>query len=137
MSKGDFFIQKVKALFSFLVDDNDFKVLNDVLTPNIFYKVSYSDSKIVVSISYEDFTENLNILIYQLADGIESDYDDRTKTRSLNTLNRLVLPKLGKDDHLENSKYFKGIACDSKLERELLKRAKELRLCFLHSSEWR
>ena len=63
------------------------------------------------------------------------DYDDKTKTLHLNQLNAQVLSSIDRTEISLNNEYFLKFNPNNKLEKKLLKSAKELRLCLKHFNE--
>ncbi|MBX3268372.1 MAG: hypothetical protein KF831_16865 [Acidobacteria bacterium] len=99
---------------------------------NVYYDVQYRDQSKVVSISYENIEDYLQIIVFRLENGELPDYDDKTKTLHLSQLNRITLPNVDKNEIISNSEYFSKYVANGEVERQLLKSAKELRLCLMH-----
>ena len=129
------YIETVKLYYSFLETEFGFKKTNETINGNTFYDVEFSDNEKVVSISYENIEDHLEIVVFMLQNGKVLDYDDKTKTLHLKQLNRLVMAKASEREINANAEYFTNYTTKSSLERKLLKEAKELRLCLKHFNE--
>lgn len=132
MIKGKEFIRKVKELFEFLSSEFSFRVVDEKNRQNLFYDVRYSDSERVISISYENTEDYLQVIVFQLENGELPDYDDKTHTLHLEKLNSLILSQIDKDEIDSNNKLFSSFKYENNIEKRLLKKAKELRLCLKH-----
>ena len=132
MIEGKEYINIVHQFFSFLEIEFDFKRVNETINGNVFYDVEYKDKKRIVSISYENIENHLEIIVFMLQNGKMPDYDDKTKTLHLPYLNGLLMTKVSKEDININAEYFAVFNAKNEIERKLLKGAKELRLCLKH-----
>jgi len=128
MIEGEKYIEIVRNFYSFLETEFDFKKFNETINGNAFYDVEFKSNEQVISISYENIENHLEIIVFLLQDGKMPDYDDKTKTLHLNQLNRTVMTKVGKDNINLNAEYFVKYNAKSEIEQKLLKGAKELRL---------
>lgn len=135
MIDGNQYISKVKAYFNFLVTEFDFKISEEKIRGNAFYDVQYKDETRIVSVSYENIEDYLQVIIFMLLNGELPNYDDKTKTFHLNQLNARVLSRLDKSEISLNNEYFGKFDVNDELEKKLLKSAKELRLCLKHFKE--
>jgi hypothetical protein len=135
MIEGDKFMDIAKAYFAYLVKEFGFEILSEKISGNAFYDLQYSDKIRVVSISYENMEDYLQVLIFNLNNGDMPDYEDKTRTLHINILNEDVLPNIDKGEIYFNTKYFSGFIAQSELERKMLKLAKELRLCLKYSKK--
>ena len=133
MIDGNEYIKKVKEYFSYLVTEFGFKLSEETISGNFFYKIHFRDKKRVISISYENAEDYLSVVVFILQNNKLPDYDDKTKTLHLNEINASILPKVDKIDISVNNEYFKRFKPKSELERKLFKSAKELKLCLTHS----
>ena len=129
MIEGEKYIETVRNFYSFLETEFGFKKFNETINGNAFYDVEFKSNEQVVSISYENIENHLEIIVFLLQDGKMPDYDDTTKTLHLNQLNRIVMVKVSKDNINLNTEYFVKYNVKSEIEQKLLKGAKELRLC--------
>lgn len=129
MIKGEDFIKKVEGVFKFLESEFGFKILKEKNKENLFYDVQYSDNKKIVSVSYENTEDYLQVIIFKPNNGKLPDYDDKSQTLHLSRLNEIVLPKINKREIKENHDFFSGFGEKDPLSKELLKKAKETRLC--------
>jgi hypothetical protein len=135
MIEGNQYIEIVEAYFSFLIMEFGFKVSQEKIRGNAFYDVQYKDEMRIVSISYENIEDYLLVIIFLLQNGELPDYDDKTKTLHLNQLNAQVLSSIDRTEISLNNEYFLKFNPNNKLEKKLLKSAKELRLCLKHFNE--
>lgn len=135
MIQGNEYIEAVKLFYSFLETEFNLRKVNKVINGNAFYDVEFKDKGRAVSISYENIEDHLEVIVFILENGNLPDYDDKTKTLHLKQLNRLVMPKAGKEEISLNAEYFSQYAPKNEIERKLLKEAKELRLCLKHFNE--
>lgn len=135
MITGERYIEKVKLYYSFLVTDFGFKLGKEKINGNIYYEAQYEDISRVISISYENIENVFFVIIYLLENGQLPNYDDKTHTLHLNALNASIISKLDKSKILLNNNFFKKFKPENNLEKELLKAAKELRLCLQNISK--
>jgi hypothetical protein len=129
------YIEAVKLYYSFLETEFGFSKANETVNGNAFYDVEFKDGERIISISYENIEDQLEVIVFMLQNGKMPDYDDKTKTLHLQQLNRLVMVKANKEEINSNAEYFAKYKVKNELERKLLKEAKELRLCLKHFSE--
>ncbi len=132
MIEGKEYIKVVKQFYSFLETEFDFKKVNETINGNAFYDIEFKNKEKVVSISYENIEDHLEVIVFMLQDGKMPDYDDKTKTLHLKLLNKFIMPQVNKDDIKLNAEYFAKYNAKSGIEQNLLKGAKELRLCLKH-----
>lgn len=132
MIEGSKYIETVKSYFSFLITEFDFEFLLEKVRGNAFYDIQYKDKTRIVSISYENIEDYLLIIIFLLQNGKKPNYDDKTKTLHLNRLNAVILSSIDKAEMIANNEWFSTFRPSDKLEKNLLKSAKELRLCLKH-----
>lgn len=135
MIEGSKYISTVKKNFCFLEVEFGMKVIEEKERGNAFYEVQYGDKTKIVSISYENIENYLQVIVFKLENGRLPDYDDKSKTLHLNQLNKLVMPKVRKDEININAQYFSSFDVKDELERDILKSAKELRLCLKHADK--
>lgn len=93
-----------------------------------FYRVSFTGSAHVVSVSYEPGDEALFVLVFRRENGELSDIDDRLKTPRLSDLNIRYMQKVTAEERSINDAFFKSVITQDNQEYLLLKAAKELRL---------
>jgi hypothetical protein len=129
MIEGDNYINAVKTFFSFLETEFEMNIIIEKQRGNIFYDIQYGDQTKIISISYENITDYMQIIVFLLDKGKMPNYDDKTRTLHLNVLNKSVVSKVDKMQITANIQYFAKYNATNKLERDLLKKAKELRLC--------
>ncbi|MFZ4784456.1 MAG: hypothetical protein ACOYLH_03200 [Flavobacteriales bacterium] len=132
MVEGKAFIITVELYFSFLESEFGMQVIEEKQRGNAFYDVRFAAKDKIVSVSYENIEDYLQVIVFLLEMGRMPDYDDKTNTLHLSHLNGLVMSKVSKDEISSNAKYFSKWNVKSELERKLLKGAKELRLCLKH-----
>jgi hypothetical protein len=129
------YIETVKLYYSFLETEFGLSKVNETINGNAFYDVEFKDKERVISISYENIEDHLEVIVFMSQNGKMPDYDDKTKTLHLKQLNRLVMAKASKEEINLNAEYFAKYNAKNELERKLLKEAKELRLCLKHFNE--
>lgn len=135
MLEGNIYIEIVKEYYSFLITEFNLPLINEKVRGNAFYDVQYGDKERVVSISYENIEDYLQVIIFILRNGRLPDYDDKKKTLHLQRLTPIVFAEVDKSEIDLNNAYFLKFHAKNELERELLKSAKELRLCLKHFDE--
>ena len=100
-------------------------------TPSIsgrMYRADFSGSRNVVSISYEPGNDALFIAIFSLENGVPSSYDDLLKTPRLANLNKRYMHLVTASDRFKNEAAFESVRPAGRVEKLLMKSAKELRL---------
>lgn len=122
------YIKTVKLYFSFLESEFGFKNFNKTINGNAFYDIEYKDNEKIISISYENIEDYLEVIVFLLENGKMPDFDDKTKTIHLKLLNKLVFEKASIEVVNLNAKYFAKYNTENEFERKLLKEVKELRL---------
>ena len=137
MVEGKEYISTVESYFSFLEVEFGMEIIEEKKRGNAFYDVQYSDKVKIVSISYENIEDYLQVIVFLLENGRIPDYDDKTKTLHQNHLNNLVMSRVSKNEIGLNAQYFSKYNPNNELERKLLKGAKELRLCLQHFDQLR
>lgn len=135
MIEGEEYIEVVKQFYSFLETDFGFSKVNETINGNAFYDVEFRDKERIISISYENIEDHLEVITFMLQNGKMPYYDDKTKTLHLKQLNRLVMAKASNEERKLNAAYFAKYNAKNEIERKLLKEAKELRLCLKYFSE--
>ena len=135
MIEGNQYIETVKKYFSFLISEFGFKVTEEEIRGNAFYDIQYKDKARIVSISYENIEDYLQVIVCILQNGELPYYDDKSKTLHLKHLNKLVMSYVTIDEIKLNSMYFVKYNAESELEKRLLKEAKGLRLCLKNYNE--
>lgn len=98
MISGDEFIQLVEKFFHFLIEDFDFKESNVTNRKSLFYDVEYKKQDIVISISYENRENYLQVILFNTKNGILPDYDDKSSTIHLNILTKKLFALLNQND---------------------------------------
>lgn len=129
------YIEAVKLFYSFLETEFSFSKVNETINGNAFYDVEFKNKERIISISYENIEDHLEVIIFMLQNGKLPDYDDKTKTLHLKQLNRQVMAKASREEIILNAEYFAKCKAKNEIERELLKEARELRLCLKHFNE--
>jgi len=135
MIEGKQYIETVKEYYSFLITECNLPIVNEKVRGNAFYDVQYGDKTKIVSISYENIEDYLQVIVFKLQNGEMPNYDDKTKTLHLNKLNAIVLSKVDRNEIILNNEYFAKFHSKDELQRKLLKSAKELRLSLKHFNE--
>lgn len=129
MVPGEEFISSVKKCFQFLIKDYNYKLKSEKNRTNLFYDVEYQHGDSLISISYENREDYLQVILFRLNNGQLPDYDDKDETIHLEKLNKRILKHLSEQDFKENNDYFSLLQPLSQMEKRLIKSAKELRLC--------
>lgn len=132
MIEGSKYIGMVKSLFSFLETEFAMKIIEEKERGNAFYDVQYGDEKKIVSVSYENIENYLQVIVFLLDGGKMPSYDDKSKTLHLDFINSIVMPGIDEEELRLNSQYFSKYTTNDRLGRALLKGAKELRLALKH-----
>jgi len=133
--EGEKYIEDVKTYFNYLITEFGFRISNEKIRGNVFYDLQYSDGNRIVSVSYENIEAYLQVIIFMLQNGELPDYDDKTKTLHLNRLNAQVMSSIDRKEIGLNNEYFEKFNAKAEIEKQLLKSAKELRLCLKHFNE--
>jgi len=123
-----------KKVYSFLNYEFGLNIITERINGNAFYHLEYGNDKRVISISYENIEDYLQVIIFILDDGKRPNYDDKLHTLHLNTLNKAVFVSISKDQLTLNEEHFADLETENMLERRLLKEAKALRLYLLNES---
>lgn len=131
------YIASVKLYYSFLESEFGFNKVNEIINGNVFYDVEYRCNNKVISISYENVENHLEVIFFKLIKGKMPNYEDKSKTLHLNYLNTAVVKKVDKEEINSNLQYFSKYNAKDELERKLLKGAKELRLCLKYLNQLR
>jgi hypothetical protein len=126
------FLIMVSDYFAYLVADFGLESSEKEVRENIFYDQRFKDNRKVVSISYENIEDYLQVIVYLLENGELPAYDDEYRTLHLDQLRGVIFPSLDKREIERNNEEFVRFEAQSKLEKSLLKAAKELRLCLKH-----
>jgi hypothetical protein len=129
MIDGRDYIDAVTMFYSFLETEYNFRKVNETINGNAFYDVEFKDKDRLVSISYENIEDHLEVIIFMLQNGAMPEFDDKTKTLHLKNLNKLVMTKVSKEETKLNAEHFSRFNPKNDIEWKLLKEAKELRLC--------
>mgnify|MGYP001377437270 CR=1 FL=1 len=135
MIEGEKYIEDVKEYFNYLITEFGFRISDKKIRGNAFYDLQYSNGNRIVSVSYENIEDYLQVIIFILQKGELPDYDDKTKTLHLNRLNAQVMSSIDRNEISLNNEYFVKFNPKAKIEKQLLKSAKELRLCLKHFNE--
>ena len=135
MIEGEKYTEDVKTYFNYLITEFGFRMSNEKIRCNAFYDLQYSDGNRIVSVSYENIEDYLQIIVYMLQNGKLPDYDDKTKTLHLNRLNAQVMSIIDRNEIGLNNEFIVKFNPKLEIEKQLLKSAKELRLCLKHFKE--
>ncbi|MCC2545499.1 hypothetical protein LJY25_03515 [Hymenobacter sp. BT175] len=132
MVEAQVFLRAAKTYFAFLVSEFAFAELSETVRSVVFYELQYRNAAQVVSISFENLEDYLQITVFQLVNQQLPDYNDSHHTYHLHTLNHALSKLVGPDDWQENQRFFEEFKPEGTVERRLLKAAKELRVCLTH-----
>lgn len=69
MIEGDQYIKIVRLFYSFLESEVGFDKVNETINGNAFYDVEYTDTERMISISYENIEDQLEIIVFKLSNG--------------------------------------------------------------------
>ena len=129
MINGNQYIQKVEEYFSYLISEFVFILDKEKVKGNAFYYVWYKNASMIISINYENIEDYFQVIIFLLENGKMPEYDDKTKTLHLNILNADIISKIDKNKIDQNNQYFSKFSPTERIEKMVLKSARELRLC--------
>ena len=73
------YIETVKLYYSFLETEFGLSKVNETINGNAFYDVEFKDKERVISISYENIEDHLEVIVFMLQNGKMPDYDDKKK----------------------------------------------------------
>jgi hypothetical protein len=132
MISGEDYVKAVRTFFSFLDTDFGFIKTKETINGNAFYDVEFEATGKVISVSYENIADHLEVIVYLLENKAMPHYDDRSKALHLKQLNNSILTDISQDEFESNAVYFADHKTESKIDKMLLKEAKELRLCLKH-----
>ncbi|WP_209404961.1 hypothetical protein [Pseudozobellia sp. WGM2] len=122
MIEGEEYVELVKRFYSFLETDFNFTKVNETINGNAFYDVEFRNKERIISISYENIEDHLEVIVFILENGKMPDYDDKTKTLHLKQINRFAIEKASKDKINFNILYFAKYNAKNEIERRLLKK---------------
>ncbi len=128
------FVNLVNDYFSFLENEYKFNKIKETINDNLFYDIEYKGSEKIISISYENIENYLNVVFFMLRFNELPNYDDKSKTLHLNKLNKFTFSKVNAFEINENNSHFSNFVTKNIFEKELLKNAKELRLTLKYNS---
>ncbi|MCO4292017.1 hypothetical protein NF867_03965 [Solitalea sp. MAHUQ-68] len=129
MIDSDKFQNFVKRTFSFLVTEYGMTLDKEKINGNAFYDIQFRDKDKVISVSLENIENYFQVILFNLNNGQLPDYDDKTRTIHLTELNKKFLTALDKKEFEDNDRQFADIVTEDKTEKQILKSAKDLRLC--------
>lgn len=128
MLTGNEFINVAKHSFSFLKSEFGMETEKIIIRSNVFYAIRYSNSFILISISYENIDDYFNIQLIKKIYGKISHYDDLNNSMNLTSLNRLIMEKIKNDELVENQKKIILHTTDN-FEKRILRDAIKLQFC--------
>ena len=123
------YIEAVSSFFSFLEKEFGFKNIKKTINGNVFYDIRYQGSEKIISISYENIEDYLEVIIFLLQDGKMPHYDDEAKALHIQSLYNRLRSYISTEEYKINEKYFERYIAISLFEKKLLTYAKKLRLC--------
>jgi|SRR6185437_1523483 len=129
------YLEKIRDYFSFLIQDYNYILIKEKIMGNFYYDVQYTDKIKIVSVSYENIEDYLQVIISMLQNGKHPNYNVTTKTLHLNKLNEIIFPIVDENEIGLNNQYFLKFQPSDEFEKKILKSAKELRLCLNHFDE--
>lgn len=117
----------VRKYFNFLVEKYNFLELEKETQNSSLYDVEYTDTKHIISISYEIMGEGVNVIIFKILHCISSDYDDYENTIHLNRIMKSTHKEEIVEQLLASKSQFEHFGKpESEVEGELLKKAELL-----------
>jgi len=128
------FREIVIQYFADFLRDHGFSLSPERQTGGKFVNVDFACPDCTISISFE-YGEDYLLVILQKAGCVGVlDFDNPERTMRLEDLTRRVLPTVASEAFQANDRYFADlqITATTLLRREVLKRAKDLRLCLGH-----
>lgn len=128
MVEGTEYVQSVRNVFSFLSEEYGITDTSEEIGGNVFYDVQYKTPSKVISISYENIEDYLQVIVFKMENGKLPDYDDKKNTLHLSALNKIAFSNVCNADIERNNQYFSHIKAETTFERKLVKLAKDLRL---------
>jgi hypothetical protein len=123
------YISIIEKQFLFLVKELNYKVVHKKRNVSFLYDVNYQKGNSMISVSFDNRENYLQVILFILKDGQLPDYDDKVHTIHLEKLNNMILPLLTIEEINENNELFQNIKPLNQFEKRLIKSAKELRLC--------
>ena len=126
------YLEAAKAYFHFLIPEFGFSLSTETARSAVFYDLQYRSATQIISISYENLEDYFQVIVYQLVNQQLPAYDDKRRTLHLQALNQALGAIVGPADRIENQHHFRTFQPTGTVERQLLKSAKELRLCLTH-----
>lgn len=126
------YLEAAKAYFAFLIPEFAFTLSKETARDAVFYELQYRNPAQIISISYENLENYLQVIVFQLVNQQLPSYDDPRRTLHLNALNQALGALVGPANWKENQRHFRQFKPEGNVERQLLKSAKELRLCLTH-----
>jgi hypothetical protein len=129
MIDSDKFQNLVKRTFSFLVTEYGMTLDKEEINGSAFYNTQFRDKDKVVSVSLENIENYFQVILFKLDKGQLPHYDDKVRTIHLTELNKEFLTTLKTKEFADNDGHFGDIMTEDKTEKQILKSAKDLRLC--------
>lgn len=122
--------EAVKKYFSFLEQEWGYWETPINVKSTLLYDFQYTNIKEIVSISYEIQGDGVKVIIFKLIDGHMPEYDDKRYTVHLEQLIKDISKDKLERNIIQNKNYFNRFDNPTdNLEKEIYKRAKQLRLC--------
>ena len=123
------YFEKVETYFKFLVNEFKFKVESKTFNGNVFFDIEYKSKNILISISYENIEDFLEIIIFPNSANNNISFKGSNENFRLSQLRNDLLTKIKNSDFEKNNKFFIKFKTKNNFERNLLKSAKDLRIC--------
>ena len=89
------YLEAAKAYFAFLLPEFGFTLSQETARSAVFYALEYRNRAQVISISYENLEDYLQVIVFQLINHQLPDYDDKRHTLHLHALNQALGPLVG------------------------------------------
>lgn len=132
MIEGIKYTKIIRSFYSFLEIEYEINDIKETINGNAFYDIEYKDSQRIISISYENIEDHLEVIVFKLINGKMPDYDDKSHTLHLKKLKGMLFSQMSEEELENNENYFSKYEAKNKLEKKILTGAKDLRLCLIH-----
>ncbi|MDP4216254.1 MAG: hypothetical protein Q8927_08630 [Bacteroidota bacterium] len=129
------YFEEVKRYFIYLITEYSFWIRDEEIRANVYYDLRFRSQEKEISISYENLEDYFLVRLYLLHDGQMPKFNDKEGIMDLRKLNEVIISRLDKQEILLNNEFFANFSPSNLIGREILKAAKDLRLCLKHFDE--
>jgi hypothetical protein len=126
---GDRFL----SVFQFLTEEFGYEVAGTTSVRDVYQEIVFGKTGQVISVSYENADDDLQVVLFKVKDGKLPDFDDETHTLHLTDMTDDVLARLTPGQIQEYKKWFSDINSETRLDKQLQESAAWLRLCLRHA----